>query len=89
MEYITIKGTTIELKCELINGKYTYLLRQGTEVTTLGTTIKSPTEITRMSDIGKHIFTHLKNKSYSARNDSERNEKRDKEFRNILDRLQK
>lgn len=89
MEYITIKGTTIELKCERINGKYTYLLRQGTEVTTLGTTIKSPTEITRMSDIGKHIFTHLKNKSYSARNDSERNEKRDKEFRNILDRLQK
>ena len=90
MEYIPIKGTTIELKCEIINGKYNYLLRQGgQEPITLGTTIKSPTEITKMSDIGKQIFTHLKNKSYSARNDDERNEKRDADFRNIFDRLRK
>lgn len=87
MEYINIEGTPIEIKCEHINGKYQYILRQNGESFTLGTTPKSPTEITKMSEIGKGIFIHLQNKSYSARNDTERNQKRDKEFRNILDRL--
>lgn len=87
MEYITINGTPIEIKCELINGKYNYMLRQGGESYNIGTTIKSPHEITKMSDIGKAIFTHLKNKEYSARNDEERNQKRDREFRHILDQL--
>lgn len=89
MEYIPIQGTPIELKCEYIDGKYKYILRQNGETITLGTTIKSPHEISKMSDIGKSIFSHLKNKEYSARNDNERNQKRDNEFHKIFDLLAK
>lgn len=90
MEYIPIKGTRYEIKCELINEKYNYILRlNGEESYNIGTTIKSPLEITKMSEIGKSIFTPLKNKEYSAINDNERNIKRERDFRNILERLDK
>ena len=88
MEYIPIQGTRYEIKCELINNKYNYILRlNGEESYNIGTTEKSPHEITKMSEIGKSIFTPLKNKEYSAINDNERNIKRERDFRNILDQL--
>ena len=88
MEYIPIEGTGYEIKCELIDDRYNYLLRfNGDESYNIGTTAKSPLEITKMSEIGKSIFTPLKNKSYSAINDNERNQKRERDFRTILEKL--
>lgn len=88
MEYIKITGTQYEIKCEQINGKYNYMLRTDYENSyNIGTTLKSPHEITKMSDIGKSIFTILKNKEYSAINDTERNIKREKDFHQIMDKL--
>ncbi len=90
MEYITIKDTPYEVKCELINGKYNYMLRvNGEESCNIGTTSKSPLEITKRSEVGMSIFTPLKDKEYSARNDNQRNIKRDNEFRTILEELEK
>lgn len=90
MEYITIPGTPYEVKCELIDGKYNYMLRvNGEESCNIGTTIKPPLEITKRSEVGISIFTPLKDKEYSARNDNQRNIKREKEFRSILEELDK
>ena len=88
MEYIPIKGTIYEVKCELINGKYNYILRKdGGEPYSAGKTTKEPLEITKTSGVGKFIFNPLKNKEYSAVNDEQRNEKRELDFRNILGKL--
>ena len=88
MEYIPIQGTSYEIKVTIINGKYNYFLRQqGEEPYNIGTTNKAPLEITKMSEIGKSIFNPLKNKGYTAINDNERNQKRDKDFRTILEKL--
>ena len=88
MEYIPIEGTGYEIKCERINGKYNYILRKnGGDPYSIGKSIKAPLEITKMSEIGKFIFTPLKQKEYSAVNDEQRNEKRDIDFRSILGKL--
>lgn len=90
MEYIHIEGTRYNIKVEQIDGKYHYLLRHNNEEpTNIGVSIKPPLEIGKMSEIGKSIFTPLKDKEYSARNDDERNRKREKDFRDILKRLDK
>lgn len=88
MEYIPITGTRYEIKVEKIGEKYSYLLRaEGEEPYNIGTSTKTPLELTKQSEIGKAIYTPLRNKGYTAVNDDERNRKRDKDFRYILGRL--
>lgn len=88
MEYIPITGTRYEIKVEKIGEKYSYLLRaEGEEAYNIGTSTKTPLELTKQSEIGKAIYTPLRNKGYTAVNDDERNRKRDKDFRYILGRL--
>lgn len=89
MEYIQITGTVYEIKCEYIDHKYNYILREShQEPYSIGKTVKRPLDITKMAEVGKNIYNILKNKSYTAINDNERNLKREKDFRSILERLE-
>ena len=87
-KYVQIEHTDYELKCEH-KKYYNYFIRHKKyDEWNIGSTNKSPLQITKRSDIGKEIYRYLENKSYSAKNDKERDAKRDKEFRNLLEQLQ-
>lgn len=89
MNYVEISGTEYEIKCEY-NKNYDYFIRHNhKEEWNIGSTTKSPLQLTQRTDVGKVIFKYLKNKSYIAKNDEERDEMRYKDFRIILDKLEK
>lgn len=88
MNYVEISGTDYEVKCEH-NKHYDYFIRHNhKEEWNIGSINKSPLELSEKTTVGKVIYKYLKQKSYSAKNDEERDELRYKDFRLILKELE-